>query len=439
MADLLKLSESIIDGATAIASGGVSGVRDLPVNRITGELSEVADGIAMIEAFSHVVLFKADDGLVLFDTSLETFGPNIVKAMRGWTDDPVRAITYTHGHVDHVGGAGAILTEAAERKRTRPQVIGHENVKPRFDRYNLTSGYNMAINARQFGGAGRSRIQLGGADHFGPAEWVEPDTQFSDRMGFASGGTRFDMRHAKGETDDHLWAWVPQKKAVVVGDFLIWVFPNAGNPQKVQRYPLDWAQALRAMAALEPELLLPAHGLPIGGKARIALVLNDVAGALESLLKQTLELMNSGARLDTILQEVSIPKETLEKPYLRPVYDEPEFVVRNIWRQYGGWYDGNPANLKPPSDRAVAIETARLAGGADKLAERALALAHAGDLRLACHLAELAALADPDSHSVHGMRAEVYETRMQAELSLMARGIYGDAARTSREKSGKND
>jgi alkyl sulfatase BDS1-like metallo-beta-lactamase superfamily hydrolase len=439
MADLLKLSESIIDGSTAIASGGVSGVRDLPVNRITGELSEVADGIAMIEAFSHVVLFKTDDGLVLFDTSLEAFGPNIVKAMRGWTDDPVRAITYTHGHVDHVGGAGAILAEAAERKRARPQVIGHENVKPRFDRYNLTSGYNMAINARQFGGAGRSRIQLGGADHFGPAEWVEPDTQFSDRMGFASGGTRFDMRHAKGETDDHLWAWVPQKKAVVVGDFLIWVFPNAGNPQKVQRYPLDWAQALRAMAALEPELLLPAHGLPIGGKARIALVLNDVAGALESLLKQTLELMNSGARLDTILQEVSIPKETLEKPYLRPVYDEPEFVVRNIWRQYGGWYDGNPANLKPPSDRAVAIETARLAGGADKLAERALALAHAGDLRLACPLAELAALADPDSHSVHGMRAEVYETRMQAELSLMARGIYGDAARTSREKSGKND
>ncbi|HTP76469.1 MAG TPA: alkyl sulfatase dimerization domain-containing protein [Rhizomicrobium sp.] len=439
MADLLKLSESIIDGTTGIASGGVSGVRDLPVNRITGELSEVADGVAMIEAFSHVVLFKTPDGLVLFDTSLESFGPQIVKAMRGWTPDPVRAIAYTHGHVDHVGGAGAILAEAEEKGRARPQVIGHENVKPRFDRYNLTSGYNMAINARQFGGAGRSRIQMGSAGHFGPAAWVEPDTQFSDRMGFASGGTRFDLRHARGETDDHLWAWVPERRAVVVGDFLIWVFPNAGNPQKVQRYPLDWANALRAMAALEPELLLPAHGLPIAGRARIARVLDDVAGALESLLKQTLELMNSGARLDTILKSVSLPRETLEKPYLRPVYDEPEFVVRNIWRQYGGWYDGNPANLKPPSDSAVAAETARFAGGADALASRALELAHAGDLRLACHLAEMAALAAPDSRSVHGMRAEVYEARMQAELSLMARGIYGDAARTSREISGKND
>jgi alkyl sulfatase BDS1-like metallo-beta-lactamase superfamily hydrolase len=438
MADLLKLSSSIIDGTTAISSDGVSNVRDLPVNRITGELSEVADGIAMIEAFSHVVLFKTDDGLVLFDTSLEAFGPQVVKAMRGWSDAPVRAITYTHGHVDHVGGAGAILAEASERKRARPQVIGHENVKPRFDRYNLTSGYNSAINARQFGGAGRSRIQLGSADRFGPAEWVEPDTAFSERMGFAAGSTRFDMRHAKGETDDHLWAWVPERKAVVVGDFLIWVFPNAGNPQKVQRYPLDWARALREMAALEPELLLPAHGLPIEGRARIGMVLDDVAGALESLLKQTLEMMNAGERLNAILQSVTLPKEVLEKPYLRPVYDEPEFVVRNIWRLYGGWYDGNPANLKPASDAAVAAELATLAGGADKLARRAQELAQAGDHRLACHLAEMAVLADPGSHSAHGARADVYESRMKTELSLMSRGIYGDAARTSREKSGKN-
>ena len=34
------------------------------------------------------------------------------------------------------------------------------------------------------------------------------------------------------------------------GDLFIWVFPNAGNPQKVQRYPDDWAVALRKMAVL---------------------------------------------------------------------------------------------------------------------------------------------------------------------------------------------
>ena len=96
------------------------------------------------------------------------------------------------------------------------------------------------------------------------------------------------------------------------------------------------------------------------------------------------------------------PDHLLEKPYLRPVYDEPEFVVRNLWRLYGGWYDGNPARLKPPTDAAIAAEVASLAGGASRLAERASELAAAGDLRLAGHLAELAAQAAPDDAGVHG-------------------------------------
>ena len=65
---------------------------------------------------------------------------------------------------------------------------------------------------------------------------------------------------------------------------------------------------------------------------------------------------------------------SMERPYLRPVYDEPEFVVRNVWRLYGGWWDGNPATLKPAPERALALELADLAGGAGALADRALAL-----------------------------------------------------------------
>ena len=433
MADLLKLSSRFIDEGLYEGPGSV--------NRINGQLSEVADGVAMVEAFSHVVAFKSEEGLVLFDTSLEAFGGQVLTALRGWSDDAVGTIAYTHGHVDHVGGAGAIVAEAQERSRPRPHVIGHENVAPRFARYRLTEGYNMAINARQFGGSGgrtNGFIAAGMAKRFGPKEWIAPDTQFRERMGFASGALRFDLRHARGETDDHLWAWLPEKKAVIVGDFVIWVFPNAGNPQKVQRYPLDWAAALREMIALEPELLLPAHGLPIEGRTRIARVLDDMATALEAVTHQTLEMMNAGMRLNAIVHEVKLPQEFTEKPYMRPVYDEPEFIIRNVWRLYGGWYDGNPAHLKPAADSVLAAELAALAGGADALIARAQALSHAGDHRLACHLAEMAALADPDNRAVHGGRAEIYDARMKTELSLMARGIYGDAARQSREKAGKN-
>src|SRR5205823_12758581 len=136
----------------------------------------------------------------------------------------------------------------------------------------------------------------------------------------------------------------------------IWASPNAGNPQKVQRYPREWAAALREMATLGAGTLLPGHGFPILGADRIEVALTETAELLESLVQQTLALMNDGARLDEILYTVRAPQHLLDRPYLRPVYDEPEFVVRNIWRLYGGWYDGNPATLKPAPDRAVATE-----------------------------------------------------------------------------------
>ena len=426
MHDLLALSSRIID----------EGVTDEPVNRVSQELSLVADDIAMVESFSHVVALRTDDGVVCFDTSMDRTGGLVVEALRAWTHDPFHSLVYTHGHIDHVGGSGAFVADAERRGHRRPEVIGHENVDPRFDRYDLTNGYNVTINARQFGGSrGGAALGLGGAPRFLDADVARPDLTFRDELTVDVGGTTIEMRHAKGETDDHLWAWLPQHRAICSGDFLIWNFPNAGNPQKVQRYPLEWAAAMRDMAAMEPELLLPAHGLPIEGEERIAMVLDDVATALERLVADTLELMNQGATLDHIVHTVSVDPDLLDKPYLRPLYDEPEFVVRNVWRLYGGWYDGDPSHLKPAPAATFAAEIAALSGGVGALVERATTAAAEGDHRLACQLVELAVQADPDDRAAHGARADIYEARRRAESSLMAKGIYGWAARQSRERA----
>ncbi|MCU0310730.1 MAG: MBL fold metallo-hydrolase [Acidimicrobiales bacterium] len=431
MADLLDLSARFVDAAAGDDPTAELG----PPNRITLELSEVADGIAVVESFSHVVAFATDDGLVLFDASLDSLAPHVLRALRAWDDAPVHTLVYTHGHVDHVGGAPAILAEAAARGRPRPAVVAHEAVPERFARYGLTDGYNGAVNARQFGtGNAFTWSNPDGTPAFF-ADFVGPTVTYRDEATLDVGGTVFELHHGKGETDDHTWTWVPARRAVSVGDLLIWVFPNAGNPQKVQRHPREWAEALRRIAALRPELLLPAHGLPIAGAERIARVLDETATVLESLVAQTLELMNAGATLDTIVHAVRAPAELLERPYLRPVYDEPEFVVRNIWRLYGGWYDGNPARLKPAPDAAVAAEVAALAGGVAVLADRARALADdataAADpdgFRLACQLAEWAVQADPHDPAAAAAAAEVYRARRHLETSLMAKGIYGAAA-----------
>jgi alkyl sulfatase BDS1-like metallo-beta-lactamase superfamily hydrolase len=426
MADLLELSSRIID----------SGLADVPVNRVTQELSEIADGLAVIESFSHVVALRSEDGLVLFDTSGVAAGARCVEALRKWSSAPIHSLVYTHGHLDHVGGSAAFVADERARGRRAPRVIAHENVPARLRRYEKTDGYNLRINARQFGGLRGLGIGIGAAGRtFLPAELAEPDVLLRDRMRMQIGEHMLDLRHARGETDDHLWIWLPERRILCAGDFFIWNFPNAGNPQKVQRYPDEWAAALREMASLDAELFVPAHGLPIAGVERIHRVLSEVAEALESLVRETLERMNAGQPLDEIVHAVRIAPEVLARPYLRPLYDEPEFVVRNIWRLFGGWYDGNPAHLKPAPASQLASELARLAGGADALGARAKELAAEGDLRLACELIELAVRAAPESRALHGTRAEIYEARRHRETSLMAKGIYADAARDSQSRA----
>ncbi len=418
----LELSARLID----------TGVVDTPPNRITQEISELADGVMLIESFSHVAVVDTGDGLVTFDTSAAASGPAVVESMRSWSDAPVHSIVYTHGHLDHVGGSRSFAADAEQHGRPQPRVIGHDNVAPRFDRYEKTAGYNKVINQRQFGGAPKATTQdRPDAQRFLPRGTLRPDVTYTDALSETIGGVDLEFHHCLGETDDHTWTWIPSHKMIAAGDQFIWNFPNCGNPQKVQRYPLEWAQSLRDMAACEPELFVPAHGLPIAGTARITQCLKTVATTLETLVSQVVDAMNSGAILDDIVNSVSVPAATLELPYLRPLYDEPEFVIRNLWRLYGGWWDGNPARLKPAADAAIGAEVAALAGGVEILIERAQSLSEAGDDRMACQLIEFAAAAEPESHAVHSARSAIYTARRATESSLMSKGIFRSAAAES--------
>jgi glyoxylase-like metal-dependent hydrolase (beta-lactamase superfamily II) len=417
MDDLLALSTEIID----------QGSTDRPFNRTSNELSEIADGLAIVESFSHSVVVDSGDGLIAFDASHARTGGKVVEAIKGWRTDPVTHIVYTHGHADHVGGSPAFAAEYGEL-----QVVGHRNVERRFERYAETNDWNVAINARQFGGV-KGDYGMGEFPEFIPSDTARPNHVVDDLDTLHVGNRTIELHHARGETDDHLWSWLPDERWIASGDFMIWNFPNAGNPQKVQRYPIEWAAALRAMIAKGPELLLPAHGLPIAGKDRIARVLDDIATALELVVREVVDMMNAGEVLDTIVHSVTVPDDLISKPYLRPLYDEPEFVVRNVWRQFGGWWDGAPSRLKPSPDAVLAAELADLAGGVEVLIERAQRVAEQGDHRLACHLADLAGWAAPIDAGVHRERALIYRARRKLETSLMAKGIFAGAARESEQ------
>jgi alkyl sulfatase BDS1-like metallo-beta-lactamase superfamily hydrolase len=385
-------------------------------------LHELAEGVWMWPAFGNVYLFDTEDGLFCFDTGEQRTSAELFSAVRARTDAPLHTAVYSHGHIDHVFGVGPFDAEASERGWRRPTVVAHEAVETRFHRYAATAGYNTVINQRQFSSP----------DFRWPTEYRYPDVSYRDTSTLDVGGLGVRLRHARGETDDATIAWLPERRILCCGDFFIWSSPNPGNPQKVQRFAAEWATALRWMAGLGAELLLPGHGMPIVGADRIRTALADTAEFLETLHEQTVAAMNAGATLDEMIHEVTAPAELLAKPYLKPAYDEPEFVVRNVWRLYGGWYDGNPANLKPARRSELSREIATLAGGADRLAERARELLAAGEHRLAGHFAQLAVDAAPEDASAHTVRAEVFTALEKAATSTMAKGIYAWASAESR-------
>jgi glyoxylase-like metal-dependent hydrolase (beta-lactamase superfamily II) len=385
---------------------------------------EVGERTWFSSLLSGVTAFETDDGLVLVDTGTAAFGPHLAREIREVTTAPVHTAIYTHGHVDHAFGLGAFLLDG----QAPPRVIGHRAMPARFERYTRTSSHNRSLNARQFGGAVDAAETV---DFAAPA--IPPDTLYDDELSITVGGITFELFHARGETDDHTWVYCPDRGVLCPGDLIIWGVPNAGNPQKVQRYPWDWAAALRAMAAKQPRSLAPGHGGPVVDDAPLVQrILLETAELLEIVVERTVEVLEAGSppHVD-VVRRVELP--TSDSPWLQPVYDEAEFIVRNVIRFFGGWYSGRPSELKPAPRGDVASAIAGLAGGAGALVDQAQQVADGADLALACHLADFALESSPDDPDVQSAVAAIYERRAQAESSLMAINLFRSAAAYARE------
>jgi alkyl sulfatase BDS1-like metallo-beta-lactamase superfamily hydrolase len=382
-----------------------------------GAVTSIAKDIITVHTTyfcGSVTVIRTVAGLVFIDTAKPDTAAQTLAAVRRWDDSPVHTVIYTHGHIDHTSGITLIDAEADARGLARPRIVAHRNVQRRLHRYEVSHGLNSIVQGQQFDYP----------NYVYPIGQRRPDEVYDDARSLTIGGESIELFHGRGETDDATFVWLPRHRVLASGDFVGWVFPNAGNPRKVQRYAPDWASALRRMRDLAPEVLIPGHGPVVFGAARAAQMLGDGAEVLESLIDQTLALMNQGRTLDEILHSVSAPPALLAKPYLLPKYDDPEFVVRGIWHLYAGWFDGNPAHLKPAPARELAAELASLAGGADKLAQRAAILAGAGQTRLAAHLVELAATTSPVDRAIQATRADVYERCMAGETSLIGKAIF---------------
>ena len=393
------------------------------LGRRQGRLEIIEEGLAQFHGFCNVGFVWGGGEMLVVDTSNALMGEGAIAALREHSAERIALIVYTHGHVDHVGGAPAFLDDAAALGHAPAVIWAHENLPQRLERYRASWGWNNEVNRRQF-------HFPEGVDAF-PRSFVAPHQTYRQHAKLELAGECVELHHAQAETDDATWVWLPEREIALVGDLSVQSLPNTGNPNKTQRYTLGWAQALEAIAEHRPRHVIPGHGNPLAGDYALE-VLSETSRALRYLHDAVLERLNAGQWPDEIVDaDIQLPEDLARKPYLQPIYGCPEFVIRDVLRAYAGWWGGNPAELLPAPRRVVAADLLEIAGR-EPLREKARALASEGELRRALHLAMNLVQADPDDRESRNLVAQICEGLVESETSFIARNFYRVAGEQTR-------
>jgi glyoxylase-like metal-dependent hydrolase (beta-lactamase superfamily II) len=386
----------------------------------------IADRALLVTGHGNVGYVYNDAGVVMIDTGTpQLFGDHAVRELRKFTQAPIHTVIYTHGHIDHAFNLAPVLADAEENGHPRPRVIAHRRILARFARYQRLRDHTTYINRINFGTPPDTVIV---------PEFFYPDTLIDAGISFRLGDMTVELRTGVGETDDAVWVWVPERRLLFPGDFLLWCFPNIGNPFKVQRYAEGWALALEEMAALEPAVAGPGHGPAVIGQAQVQEMLLETARALRLLHDEVVRRLNAAQTFEQILSEVDLPPDLKAKPYLAPIYGSSTYTVQAIIREYAGWYDYNPSHLHPARTREIAAEVGSLAGGADRLLARAREL-RGTNPQLALHLADFALDGGGDETAAEALalKAELLEARAREMESFISFNILNVGAQMIRE------
>jgi alkyl sulfatase BDS1-like metallo-beta-lactamase superfamily hydrolase len=392
---------------------------------------EIARGVHFLAGFGNTTFVVGLDGVAVVDPGLYTSGPRVVRELRAITDAPVRYVIYTHGHYDHAFGTPALLDDADARGYESPDIVGHANVARRFERYERTAGHLAQTFDLQFASWGPN-----GGDVVRKARYCPPTISYEDRIVLDGLGDRpIELRHGLGETDDHSWVWIPDVKVIVGGDFIVSSLPNAGTPFRVQRYVLEWAEALEEMASVEPAAVVSGHGDVFTDDATDMLL--TTSRALRWLDAEVVRRINEGQWQEQILTEVALPDDLAASQYLQPLYGCTAFAVRDLLRRYMGWYDGNPSMLFPSTRAEIAREVVALAGGTAGILARAdeLAAGGAAEQQRALHLVDFVIHAGGDDVvEGHRRKAQLLDARAKGERSFVASNVLTSAATLERER-----
>jgi alkyl sulfatase BDS1-like metallo-beta-lactamase superfamily hydrolase len=383
------------------------------------EALKVNDAIYQGIGFGNTFLITTPEGNVIIDTSMGAMAQRHHALLTKVSNAPVKYIILTHGHGDHTGGA-------ARWKGPDTQVIAQRNFPPFVAYQDRLGSYFNRMNAAQFG------FDLGRlTEAVRTRKVVEPTILFDDRYEFTLGGVKFEVLHTPGETYDALSVWIPKYKAAFVGDNFYDSFPNIYTLRGTQpRWALDYIASLNKVLALKPEIVLPSHGLPVKGNAEITRRLTKYRDAIQYVHDQTVQGMNDGKDVFTLMREIRLPAE-LE---VGESYGKVSWSVRGIYEGYVGWFDGNPATMYSVAPNAADAELVKMAGGAAAVAAKSREITTSGDAVRGLRLADAALAHDAASRPALEAKLFALESLQKQSRNSLEHGWLAHGIRTTQKR-----
>lgn len=400
----------------------------------------VADGIysAVGYGIANVIMLVGTDGVIIVDTmtTIEE-GSEVWRDLRKLTPLPLKAIIYTHFHPDHIFGAAAFAGEAT------PEIFAHESLGEGV----LRAGGETApiIGSRSMRMYGnllekKSRTHVGIGPHMGLGPhstlgYLKPTRTFRDRLQASAAGISFELIHAPGETDDHLYVWIPDRKALLCGDNLYKSFPNLYTIRGTWFRSLkNWYRSVDIIRALQPDHLIPSHGKPIAGAAEIQRIATDYRDAIQYVHDQSLRGINQGMTPDELAESVKLPDHLARSPYLQEFYGKVAWSVRAMHSGTMGWFSGDSAHLQPLPVKEQAQMIAAISGGEAKLLEHAERYVESGNPQAALELSGHALRLHPESAEARSIRIRALTLLGERERNANARHYYLTEAREMRDR-----
>lgn len=344
------------------------------------------------------------EGVVLIDTLIRR---HAAKQVKNKIKDKIKYIIYTHGHGDHVGGTSVFLDD-------NPEIIASKYLPDRMDKYKILAQHRAHINA----------VQFGVPERINPINYVYPTKTFLGEMTFKLGDKTFELHTARAETDDAVWVYIPEIRTAFIGDLMLGVFPNIGNPWKPTRFALDWARTLEEIRALEPHYIF-CNGAGVMFKDNSAIEALDVnIEVIRNLHDQVIKFINQGMHISEMIHKVKIPEHLKTHPYLRQTYSRVEFFVYNVYRWYHGYFDDNPANLLPRPEKEVMSEIFNLIGEPLKILNRTRELINSKQRQLALQVLDVLLQVQPENVNARKLHLQLLKDLRKEDKCLMSKNAW---------------